>query len=229
MGSFKKFEFDNFIIAEDEEPEIEAAVAIYESAEDEFVSFEPEPLVVAEPEVKTYSAEELEKAQRIAEQTGYEKGYKAKDCEVEQEVSRSLESINIKLLDIITSREQQQIELEKSFMQLNLEVINKLIPGLNQEMAVEILNRFLADNFPNFKNEAKLSFYLHPEVVGKVQEQIAHLAHIHDFEGKISLHKGENLGIADCKVEWENGGVERNSHKILEKIDNLLEEDGTKN
>ena len=62
-----------------------------------------------------------------------------------------------------------------------------------------------------------------------MQQQIAKLAHIHDFEGKISLHKDSKLEKASCRIEWENGGVCNNSDKLLEKIDNLLEETTSEN
>lgn len=230
MSSFKKFEFDNFIIDEDD-PSVETSAEVYDVEAEEVEPFVAAEVVsaVVEPEVKTYTQEELDSAKLIAEQAGYEKGYKAKDCEIEKNVAAVLDQINIKLLDLIAGREKLQAELEQDFMNLNREVIRKLIPSLTEDQSAEILERFLEENFPYFRSEAKLSFYLHPDVVGKVSEQIARLAHINDFEGKISLHKDPSLGLADCRVEWENGGVERNANKILEKVDNLLEEGHTKN
>lgn len=230
MSSFKKFEFDNFIIDEDD-PSVEASAEVYDIEAEEVEPLEADEVVTAvfEPQIKTYTQEEFDSAKFIAEQAGYEKGYKAKDCEIEKDVAAVLDQINIKLLDLIAGRDKLQTELEQDFMNLNREVVRKLIPTLNDDQSAEILARFLEENFPQFRSEAKLSFYLHPDVIGKVSEQIARLAHINDFEGKISLHKDPALGLADCRVEWENGGVERNADKILEKVDNLLEEGHTKN
>ena len=67
-----------------------------------------------------------------------------------------------------------------------------------------------------------MSFYFNPETIKDIQETIGKLANSNDFEGKISLHKDSSLGMADCRIEWENGGVELNNDKTLEKLDNLL-------
>ena len=67
-----------------------------------------------------------------------------------------------------------------------------------------------------------MCFYIHPDIISYVQENIAKLANSHDFEGKISLHKDASLGKADCRVEWENGGVERNTGRLVEKVEELL-------
>ena len=114
-------------------------------------------------------------------------------------------------------------------MNFNRVVLQKILPNLSNEHAVEILNRFLEDNFANFRTEPKLSFFFNPEIAPSMQQQIAKLAHIQDFEGKISLHKDNNLALSDCRIEWENGGVGRSSDKLLEKVNNLLEENTSEN
>ena len=55
------------------------------------------------------------------------------------------------------------------------------------------------------------------------------LANANDFEGKISLHKDASMAPGDCRIEWKNGGIERSSHKMLEKIDNLLDDKSQNN
>ena len=49
-----------------------------------------------------------------------------------------------------------------------------------------------------------------------------YIAALGDVEGKIALHKDASLGKADCRIEWENGGVERNSAELGKKIEDLL-------
>lgn len=227
MNSFKKFEFDNFVVGENEDTPIQADT---ESVVEELSNVEEaqniiEEPIIAEPVARVYSEAEMIEAKNIAEQTGFEKGYKTKSDEVEQSSAIVLENINTKLMDIISHREELDKKLEQDFINLNREVIKKLIPTLNEGQAVEILNKFLAENFANFRKASKLSFYFNPAVIKDIQAQVSRLAHIHDFEGKISIHKDEDIGVSDCRIEWENGGVEKNSKVLLEKIDNMLEDD----
>lgn len=234
MSGYKKFEFDNFVIEEDGET-VEKAVA--EPLEPEPASEEPEPVfaaaeIVAEPpvpETRSYTEEELEQVRENAEKSGYEKGYRSKAEETDNQMAGLLIEIDGRLFELLNERNRMQKELEADFMALNRAVLKKLLPQLSEEHVGEILNRFLAENFANFRTEPKLAFYFNPEIVGAMQEQIAKLARINDFEGKISLHKDAALGKADCRIEWENGGVCRSSDKLLEKVDNLLEEKPAEN
>ena len=87
----------------------------------------------------------------------------------------------------------------------------------------ELVSKFIADNFNNFKDEAKLSFYIHPDIISYAQQKIAALANSYDFEGKIALHKDASLAKSDCRIEWENGGVELKGADQLAKVADLLD------
>lgn len=236
MAEFKKFMFDNFIVEEPEEKVEEEAVEVVETPVPEIVP-EPEPEVedvqeaayeeVVEPEpepVKTYTEEELAEQIRIAEQNGYEKGFKSSQCSMDAASANVLNEINSRLLQLVTDEQKQNSEMEKQSLDLVLSIVRKLVPSLLSDEAKNIVNKFIADNFNNFKNESKLSFYIHPDIISCVQENIAKLANRHDFEGKIALHKDNSLGISDCRIEWENGGVERNAGHLADKIEAMLEE-----
>ena len=240
MGDFKKFMFDNFIIVDENEiikktepePEEEEKTAEDDSGEEvlepsaEESITAPEPV---EPPVQTYTQDELDAAVSSAEQKGYAKGQAEAQESSERQIADLLGNIDAKLMNLVVNAAEVQKQVEAQYLALNRAVFKKLLPNLLEEQCVEIVNKFIADNFANFSGEAKLSFYLNPEVIGQVQEQIAKLAHLHDFEGKIALHKDESLSKADCRIEWENGGVEHLSNKLLEKVDNLLEEKKKKN
>lgn len=235
MSGYKRYEFDNFILDEEEAEDTssqEEAVAVEELAipeppqEPEVSEIVVEPVEIVAP---SYSEEELAAAKDEAAKSGYEEGYRAKTEEIDNQTTGLLVELDKRIGDLLSQREQLQKELERDFMALNMAVIKKLLPQISQEHAEEILIQFLDENFANFKSEAKLSFYFNPDIIGKMQAKIANLARINDFEGKIALHKDSSLGVSDCRVEWENGGVQSGSDKLLEKVNNLLEETAAEN
>lgn len=230
MSGFKKFQFDNFVIGE----EVRHAVT---DKEEKIPTVEAEPIneeitVPIPPiveEIKTYSAEEVEEQVRLAEERGYENGFKAASEGIDAQNTRLWEEINTRLMMLVAASGDRDNEVEGQMLEILQSALHKIIPTLEAEKSAEIVNNFLTGNFARFKDEAKLAFYFHPETIGFVQENIARLANIHDFEGKISLHKDKLLGVADCRIEWENGGLERSSDKMLEKIDKTLEEASRRN
>ncbi len=231
MGELKKFMFDNFVIECDENRHCRKVVEdnLPITEEIETIEFEPveeefEEAVDLEPEIeKTYSQEELDEKLQIASQAGYEKGFKSSQEGLEAIAANALTEINSKLLHIITDADSSKTQIERQSLDLVTNIVQKLIPSLVAEEAKNIVNKFIADNFNNFKNEAKLSFYIHPDIISYVQENISKLANSHDFEGKIALHKDAKLGVSDCRIEWESGGVERNAAQMLDKVDAILE------
>ena len=236
MVAYKKFEFDNFVI-EDEDDDVVISPDVV--TENEIIPEVIEPIdetefipeIISEPIVEPikFSEEELEAAKIQSEQIGYDKGYQAKSEETDNMTAGLLLDINNKLSEFFAEQDKFKQELEQNFMNFNRVVLQKFLPSLRDEYAVDILNRFLEENFANFRTEPKLSFFFNPEIAPSMQQQIAKLARIQDFEDKISLHKDTNLRLSDCRIEWENGGVGRSADKLLEKVNNLLEENTSEN
>ena len=234
MGQYQKFQFDNFVIGEDnqlqKEPAAEAVPVEPETIEAERIVPEtPEVRDAIVEEIISYSEEEVAAKEKLAEERGYELGFKTAQEGFEAQNSRLLEEINNRLLMLAANVGSKECELENQALEIARTAIGKLVPVIEKENAVALVNDFLVKNFKNFKNEAKLAFYFNPEIIPQVQENIARLANIHDFEGKIALHKDASLAVSDCRIEWENGGVERNGAKMLEKIDNILDENTHQN
>lgn len=234
MVHFQKFQFDNFIIGEAKTlmPEKQEVIPTVEAeliVEENSTSQVEEMIYTKVEEVKTFSEEEVAAKIKRAEEQAYENGFKAAENEKEKSNSILLEEINNRLLMLAANVGEQECKLEDQAISVAKATIHKLIPVLEQENSKEIVNNFLTENFKNFKDEAKLAFYFNPETIPFVQDTIARLANIHDFEGKIALHKDSKLNLADCRIEWENGGVERQGNKMLEKVNNLLEEASHKN
>jgi len=196
---------------------------------------EVEPIIEAEPEVEpeniftqpivneiTYSEDELKEAIRQAEEVSYQKGLQEA---LEQETEKQnilLEDIKNKLLTILTDLDQKKKDLEVSSLRFAVELVRKILPTLERERAEAEIKSFLSDNFANFAAQDTLSFAFHPDAVALVANSLGRLAEQNDFEGKISVHKDTSLGISDCRVEWKSGGVERSTSKILNKIDDLV-------
>lgn len=234
MADFKKFMFDNFVVDNktnkskkaDEVPveKVEAEVVskpVEQNKTEEFETFDVDYEEVKEEKV-TYTQEELDSRVKIARDEGYEEGFKASQSSLEVNRIELLANVDANLLNIFEKIDAKVFEMEKDCAELLKAVLRKIVPGVLEEKAKEIVESFIKDNFVNIKKEAKLSFYANPEVIPYVQEVVAGLARASDFEGKISMHKDAGLGISDCRIEWEKGGVERNAEEILNKVDDVL-------
>lgn len=249
MVQYQKFMFDNFVIScdddqcvaepldteeiQNEEPlpaaeetnsaETEVKTTAEETVEEEVSAAEPEP-EPAEKETPPpgYSQDELDAAVKSAEERGYEKGFNAASGENQKLQQNMLEEIGTRLMTLVASQEDARREDEQAALRLAVGVVRKLLPSLEESVARQEVGAFLEDNFADFRREKSLSFSFHPDMAAEVAPLLSKLAEKNDFEGKIAVHKDINLGLSDCRVEWRNGGVERNTAEVLDKVEGLL-------
>ena len=176
MAELRKFLFDNFVIEEkrknkpeavEPEPEILPAVEMQpeeepEEKQEDVREADFEEIVPPEPDVKTFTEEEVAEKIKIAEQDAYERGFKTAQEDIENATAALLENINNRLMTLIAASAQAEENAEQEAFSLARAVVEKLVPSLTEENAAGIVKKFIGENFNNFKNEAKLSFYIHP-------------------------------------------------------------------
>lgn len=228
MAEYQKFMFDNFILRDNDEissdilvPEAATAVVVPEDADNTDNTEINSPNNIT-PIISGYTDDEVAEKIKIAEAMSYQKGQDDANGGLEAENSRLLENIDKALEQAVRDYSAIKEGLDQQFKNMAAALITHLIPSLLEEHSLELVNSFLENNFKNFAKEAKLSFYFNPEAIAKAQETVSRLAHINDFEGKITLHKDLSLSLSDCRVEWDNGGVERNTASELAKASELI-------
>lgn len=235
--------FDNFVVSS-EPPSTEETLTVSQDVDtsadnlpeevhttDQAV-VEPEaviPVAVEEPikapveQEPSYSKEELDAAVKMAEEKAYEQGRAEAIGEEDKKRDLLLEDISRQLTDIFAGLDKKATEVENSALQFAIELVRKILPTLEKERAEVEVKNFMAQNFANFAGQETLSFAFNPATVTLVADSIGKLAEQNDFEGKIAVHKDDTLGPSDCRIEWKNGGVERNVSETLNKVKELLD------
>ena len=238
MAEFKRFMFDNFIVGgcDTKLPEPLPEITMEGENSDYFADFQygdsgyQDDNIETNPEVEviapTFTQEELNSqiatAVSVAEQNSYDRGYNDAQQEIVAESNRLMNDISQKLTILLSQTDENEKKREQEAMKVLQQALHTLVPTLLEEQAVDLVNKFLSDNFNNFKHNEKLSFYINPNIISYIQDSIVKLANSHDFEGKISIHKDSNLDKSSCRVEWDNGGVEYAPSEQLAIVENML-------
>lgn len=201
MTQLKKFLFDNFVI---DAPRKKEKSEINEMIEENIV-------VEVEKTEVFYSQDELDSKIEEAKKNSYKQGFEACKQEEDNTIRHLLENIGQNLESLLKSDDNVAMKFEQQFLELGIEILHKLVPTLKEQESTNIIKQFLKDNFVNFSKEKKLSFYLNPDKINEIGEEIGKLANKFDFEGKISIHKDSNLAFCDCRIEWDSGGLMKDS------------------
>ncbi len=250
MVEYQKFMFDNFVIPCTEDIDIDADEVVESQAISDDVQLVPdcEPVddveeetvlqedvneeinydvdikqeIIAEENDLRFSQDDIDVAVASAEAKGYEKGFAAAESEIQSKQQLILENIEKSLYELVHEQKEMFLENEKSAMQVAIEAICKILPTIEKDVAKKEVEAFLSDNFAKFRQESCLSFSFHPDMVAEIAPKLSKLAEKNDFEGKISVHKDMTLSISECRVEWKNGGVERNISENINRIEELI-------
>jgi flagellar assembly protein FliH len=69
----------------------------------------------------------------------------------------------------------------------------------------------------------KVAIKVAPDLAGAVQEKIGGLAAQAAFDGKLGVVGDASLAPGDCRVEWGDGGAERDQSRAWAQIDQAVE------
>lgn len=224
MASVRKFTFDVDFGAPDsparpqpDAPAAEESVAEAPAAAAEPVAEEPQgpPLI--------YSEEDLEIAREEAYIAGHtaalEEATTANDRAVADAMTRIAEGLAALPPEIARAGE----EIGDLASRVAVEVVRKLLPHTADDYAAREIEALVRGLLPSLIGQPRLTVRVHPRMVDVLRPRLADLAERAGFEGKVLVVKGDDMTPADASVEWTEGGAERNTSRLWNAIDALLD------
>ncbi len=242
MAKYQKYLFDDFVVGQEQPQEPDnkedvAADVVAEDAQEAVQEVVEEPQEVPEetldedtsediepvsPPAPSYSQEDLDEAiEKAVEETVVKVKQEVQSDEINRQ-NELLAEIKNQLAQIFTKSDEQTIGMEEDGLKFFVACLRKVLPTIDTVTALPEIKNFLQENFVNLRNQKSLAFYLAPDMAKEVAPLIEKAAEQNDFEGKISIHKDDKLGLSDCRIEWKDGYVERDVTQLLDKIEELL-------
>lgn len=105
---------------------------------------------------------------------------------------------------------------------LALAIVKKLHPALVERQGLAEVEAVLGHCLESLKQEPRLVAYVHSARLDALQERLAQLSASSGFEGRVVLIGDDEIGQSDCRVEWADGGVEREAGRIWRTIEEAL-------
>jgi len=166
----------------------------------------------AEP---TYSAAEHAAKLAEAEKAAHDKGYAAAqgDAAVEsgRRIAAALEHIAAGLTVAIDGLKAIEARLECEAVEVAVAVARKLVPALiAQEPFAEIAA--LAGNcFRELVTAPHIAVRVNDALYAAAREKLEDIARARNFEGRLVVLAEPEIAVGDCRIEWADGGINRDS------------------
>jgi flagellar assembly protein FliH len=187
---------------------------------------EPETVVEQvpeEPPPPVFSEEEVNFAREEAFAQGREEGLR------EAESSRSwAEAGALKLIaDALARVSEDQTKAneanQKAAIEVALAIVRKLSPELAKKGALEEVSGVVRECLMILGNEQRVIVRVPEPLVEPIKARLDDMVNSAGFEGKVVVMAAPGLGAADCKVEWADGGAERDVERLMRDIEEVAE------
>ncbi|NQW00049.1 MAG: hypothetical protein HQ483_10160 [Rhodospirillales bacterium] len=186
---------------------------------EEVVDEEEEP----EIELPTYSEEELEVAKLDAFEKGKEEALKESATAIESQIVDATKAIGEKLDSLIVGQLMANKDIFSDSIKVSHAITKKMFPSINAEQALPEIETIIGKILTQVLEEPRVVINVHPAIEADLVQRIDQIAADTHFEGRLHITGNESIAEGDCKIEWSNGGAERNLEDLLLEADVIIE------
>jgi flagellar assembly protein FliH len=160
-------------------------------------------------------------ARRKGEEAGATRGRNEAVAAFDKQMAATLSTIAQQTAAIAKNIAAEAQAAGKS-TELALAIVRKLHPAPVERQGLAEIESVLGQCLESLKQEPRLVAYVHSARLDALQERLAQLSASSGFEGRVVLIGDDAMGESDCRVEWADGGVEREAGRIWRAVEEAL-------
>jgi flagellar assembly protein FliH len=157
-----------------------------------------------------------------AEATGVRKGHAAAKTEAEQRTAVALERIAAALDQLNRGLSAVEARLETEAVEVALAVARKLAPELVAREPFAEISALATDCFRHLVAAPHVVVRVNDELHASAREKLEQTTRAGGFEGRLVVLAEPDIALGDCRIEWADGGLKRDSAAIQAAIDEAV-------
>lgn len=138
---------------------------------------------------------------------------------IEAQASALLERIAGEAVRLFEARAAIERGMERETARLAHMMASRLAPALMQRHPLAEIEALVAECLDGCRREPRLVLRVHESLLDAMKARIEPLAAAANFAGDIVLMEDPALGPHDCRLEWPDGGAERDMAAIRAAMD----------
>lgn len=216
MAKLQKYLFD---LDFDAPPPRPAEIVV----EDDFADMPEDLLEDVPPPPPTFTEEELVLARDQAMEAGRLAGLQEAETYNERLVAWSMETIANQLQEMAAIQEAANEERMRDAVLVAMAVIRKLLPETSRENALEEITGVIRECLSHIEKDVRVTIRVNAEHMDSIREHAEQAADATGFEGKLIFTADPRITPGDCRVEWGDGGAERDQARLWAEIEAVIE------
>ncbi len=152
-----------------------------------------------------------------------EEGRAAALGSMEQSCETLLQNI-LTAAENLSKRQDEQIALmHKEAAKLAFAIIKKLAPAVVEKTPLAEIELMVNQCLKNSPLEPRLVIRVDDAILPTLQDKLEEMKHASGYPGQVILISETMPHISDCRVEWANGGVERDFEGLMNMIESTIQ------
>lgn len=153
----------------------------------------------------------------------FEEGRQAGRAEAERDLAHATEKTLASVADglkrLHAQRHEMQAELTANAVNVAVTLVGKLLPALMRRHALAEIEALIETTLRQLLNEPRVVVRLHDSRLDALKAHIDDIARRCGFDGDVVLLADPELAPEDCRIEWADGGAERNVDRLWHEIE----------
>ncbi|HYC13837.1 MAG TPA: hypothetical protein VEC75_06285, partial [Stellaceae bacterium] len=123
---------------------------------------------------------------------------------------------------LLAREEEIRREAERQAMELLRAALARAFPALAAENPLAEIEAMIAGSLVEVVDEPRIVLRVPNDLFDPLRQRIGAIAQRSGYGGKFVILADDTLGPADCRLEWADGGAERNLRRLGQAIDAAL-------
>lgn len=180
----------------------------------------------ASGEKPTITLIEHERRRADAESQAYRNGFAAGQEQAQQEAAQRIAAAlaviadGLGRLDGALTAIETRLEIEA--VEVAVAVAAKLAPALLAREPLVEISALATDCFHHLVAAPHVAVRVGSGIYDTAKEKIEEIARARGFEGRLAMTPDETLAAGDCRIEWADGGVNRDQSATASAIDEMV-------
>lgn len=172
----------------------------------------------------TFTQEQLDAEKQASYEAGMQAGQKSMMEDQQQYMNALLSQIEQRLSHVV---EENLGEWQRQLAQLQeiaLVITRKIMPSYVEKHGLGEIESVVAKVLSEVSREPRLVFRVNEQLFDEISAKINAIASQQAYAGKVVILGDPEIGTSDCRIEWADGGIERNTQLLWESIERVMSE-----
>lgn len=175
------------------------------------------------PPEPSFSKAELEAACAKAAAEAREATLAESQNAIEMRLADATDALAAGITSVLERDETIRAETERRSIELLRAIVAKAVPALARKDPLAEIEALVSECLQEAFDEPRIVLRVAAPLFETMRERLGELAHQSGFAGKFVLLADDSLGAVDCRLEWADGGAERDLKRFQHAIDQMLQ------